>query len=122
MALLSDDKKLHNILMFNFVMNWRWYIAIGATTYLMSTLQVAQRTAKVSSLLELSQKSPHLTLSKFIVPAETFRLSSISSVCYIIFQFGKVIGNKRNDEQKYIVYFCIENFYLLAAKIIHLWK
>ncbi len=59
------------------------------------------------------------TLSKFTAPAETFRLASIRSVYYALFQSIKVIGNNGSDEQKYIVYFYVEELYLLSAKIIH---
>ncbi len=44
----------------------------------------------------------------------------MGSMCYTAFQYVKVIGNSNSDEQKYIVYFCIDEFYSPAAKIIHL--
>ncbi len=61
-----------------------------------------------------------LTFSKFIATFQTFKLSLIRSVCYTLFQSGKVIGKNRSDEQKYIVDFCIEEFYSPTAKVIHL--
>ncbi len=81
--------------------NYHCYVVI------ISEPQAAQSTSKGSSLLKshcqnLLAKSLQLTLSKFITPAETCRLSLIRLVSYSLFQSRKVIGYNGSNEKKYM--------------------
>ncbi len=109
--------------------------AFQSSSLINSEVQEVHATKLISLMQSHCNKNLQLTLPGLTLPGprvdtprdDTFKvyrarwkLSMIRSVYYTLFQFGKVIVKNGSDEQKYIVYFCIEEFYSPSAKIIHL--